>query len=108
MSRQHDEARGSSRTEAFAKQLEGLSVRAVKLDAWLERLDGQGVWITHINFRAPTDVEGSWLVVIRARGSDGKVVAFHDGPTFWEALNGTLARIENGTLRFKEDKPYGG
>jgi len=50
---------------------------------------------------------GGWLAVIRAESSEGKFVAFHGGDTYMETVSGVVARLQNGSLKWKEDKPYG-
>lgn len=60
--------------------------------------------ILAIRVRMPQHAEGEYMAVVSADSDEGPVVAFHSAPTFGETIVGLLARLENDTLVWKEDK----
>ena len=71
-----------------------------------ERYWSEGVEITKIVCRPPADSDGEWLVVVSAVQAGEKIVAFHRGMSFGEALVGTLNRLDNRSVKWNPDK-YG-
>jgi hypothetical protein len=68
----------------------------------------QGLYpgIKLIKFRAPNLPGGTWLGIITANIEGEACVAFHEGDTFVESVKGLLHRLNNGSLKWKEDN-YG-
>jgi len=64
----------------------------------------EDVYISGISVRFPTDDRPEYLVVVRVDGAGGRLVGFHDAPTFLEALVGVVNRLKNRSMQFKEDK----
>lgn len=64
----------------------------------------QGLKIVRITFKAPGDVNGEWLGIITAQSENGGVVAFHSGDGFVSTVEGLLNRLNNGSLKWKEDE----
>ena len=75
-----------------------------RMDALLERYDDEDVFIGGLSLRAPGMDQSDWFVVVRAETPEGKVVAFHSAPTFLEAIQGVVARLDNRSLKWKEDQ----
>jgi len=90
----------------YQLQMAQLGEMCWRVERSLERLDNDDCWVRDIRFRAPAGDGGAWQVVVRATKDAQKVVAFGDGATFAEALRGVIARLENGSIQWKEDK-YG-
>lgn len=78
-----------------------------RADDLVDRVADEDVFILDIRFKVGGSVSDGWLVVLRADSPEGKLVAFHDAPTFLEAVQGTFDRLQNRSLKWKEDRPYG-
>jgi hypothetical protein len=77
-------------------------------DRHLETEMSDGLTITEIRIRAAREPGGEMLVTIKAQTSDGqRFVGFHGAFTLEEAMRGALERIDNATLKWREDRPYG-
>lgn len=64
-------------------------------------------FISHINFKVRYGSEGDILVVVRALSGKEKIVTFHSGDRLDDVVLGLASRFRNGSLKWKEDKPYG-
>lgn len=81
-----------------------LGVNLEVLDTRLAQMDAEGVRVQSITLRMPTGDKPECLVVVRADCDAGRMVAFHSAPTAWEAFNGTLERLYNRSIKWKEDQ----
>lgn len=57
-----------------------------------------------IRIRLPEYAGGEYMAVVSAEEEGARVVGFHNGTTLFETVQGLLARMENDTLVWKEDK----
>lgn len=64
-------------------------------------------YITEVRLRVRYDDAGDVLAIVKADGPGGKGIAFHSDATPATALVGLVARLNNGSLKWREDKPYG-
>lgn len=71
-----------------------------------ERLDDQDCWLRSITVRLPGEARNTFLAVVRADNAGAPVVSFHEGDTLLECLRGMVARLENGSVKWKDDQ-YG-
>jgi len=71
-----------------------------------DRYWDEGCEITKVTIRPPADADGEWLVVVAGTADGNKVVAFHRGMSFGEALIGMLNRLDNRSVKWNPDK-YG-
>lgn len=78
------------------------------LDRIVERLDENDMIVLGLRFKVPDGDGASWLAIVTARSPEGDLVAFHDAPTFRECLIGTVNRLSNGSMKWKENKPWKG
>lgn len=70
----------------------------------LERMEHDGNTIKAIRFMAKGGATGEWLAVITAVGEGGAVVAFHSGEGLTQVIEGTMNRLNNGSLKWKADE----
>lgn len=62
--------------------------------------------IMQITIKAPKQVGGEPLVIVKARVEGQNIIAFSGGFDGAEALRVALERIQNGTIKWREDQPY--
>lgn len=61
-------------------------------------------WIPkRVSIKVPVNQGDEYLVIITAESPGGPVVAFTSGQSFAEAIRVAIARIENGSVKWKED-----
>lgn len=60
--------------------------------------------VDSLRVRAPRERAGEWLVIVKAWHGNKPMVAFHSALSFAEALIGTINRMRNKSLKWKEDE----
>lgn len=91
---------------AAARLLSKLGTRLEQLDRFIQEVPDDDTHITEVRFKVRYSTVGDVLGVVKADTSKGKQIAFHSDDTVSEALVGIVNRLNNGTLVWKEDKPY--
>jgi hypothetical protein len=69
---------------------------------WNE-LEQEDIVLTQLRVIMPGIEGGEYRVVLKLQQGDAKFVAFHNSMTLLEALVGLINRLENRTLKFKDD-----
>lgn len=64
-------------------------------------------YIKEVRLRIRFDDEGDVQGIVKREGENGKEIAFHNGDSLAQTLQGLANRMRNGSLKFREDKPYG-
>ncbi len=82
-------------------------VSASKLSEWLENPGDGEVYVTKLTFKVNWGDEGDCFVIVNATIGGQKQVAFHGGSTFGDAIIGVMKRLENGSMKWRKDTPYG-
>jgi hypothetical protein len=62
--------------------------------------------ITEIRVRGPKNGSPEIMVIVKAEVDGTLFVGFHSADTYGDALKGALERIQNGQLKWREDKPF--
>lgn len=92
------------------QQRESASARLSGELAWLgthfDTLPGD-VWVTEIRLKSPLDATAEWMAIVKAANEGGSVVAFVTAPDLDVLLHLVAAKLANGGLRWREDRPYG-
>jgi len=70
----------------------------------LDRLDEANIMIASVRVKVPLGDEVDYLIIVRARQEGRGVVGFHAGTTLRETLVGTIARLSNGSMKWKDDE----
>jgi len=70
----------------------------------MHRLTGHDVIITGMSIRGEWDGHGDLLLVLRAEGPEGNIVAFHSTAEPLGLWTGLAARINNGSLKWRTDE----
>lgn len=101
------EEREAASQRAATNMLTRIGVSAEKLDRHIIETPDDTHYISQICFKVRFDDVGDILGIIKADGPDGKTIAFHNGDSIAAVLSGLASRLDNGTLKWREDKPYG-
>lgn len=94
-------ARGS--TIAYQQQLMRLAQQFIRFEHVAQRMFEDDKEVYGLSVRVPTEEGADYLVTVRARIGNDRMVAFHTSDTFSEVMRGTVARLENGSMRWKVD-----
>lgn len=89
---------------AFDRQVVEYGALALRFERALENNDENGVWIRQIKFVLPDGDKPETMGIVTGRSDEGAVVSFVVGATFAECLLQTLRRIENRSLKWRDDK----
>jgi hypothetical protein len=98
--RAHEAAEGALRDKLVRQLL--MAERAIT------EAEERDVFVRDIRLVNKLGLGSGWLAVVRAETDGGKFVAFHGGDTYLEAVSGVIARLRNGSLKWREDTPYEG
>lgn len=91
---------------AFDRELVRIGKAVKQLESLCFGHAKEGFVVTYVNFRVTADEGEDVLAIGKACWDGEKVIAFHDGSSFADALVGFTNRFRNGQLKWKEDKPY--
>lgn len=101
----------TDRTGAFLdqqrKRCATLGEGLMAFESALPRLEAEYTMVLGVSIRFPARVGFDWLIIVRAERPDGRVVAFTQGRTFFDALEGFVTAVEDNTLRWQPDKYAG-
>lgn len=108
--RDFSEVPGNSYVSAVMLQREmvKLAEALYRMDSSIEKALGKGEQVRSIKMRAPGRAGGEWLAVMTVDTKEGAFVAFHSAEGYVECLKGLATRYCNGSLKFKEERPYNG
>lgn len=84
-----------------------LAVSLYKVEAHIERLIKEEVYLKSIRLRAPQVRGGEWLAVVSIEVSGEGKVGFHSADGLTTVLRGTAARLLNGSMKWKDDEYAG-
>lgn len=88
-------------SEGFAKIGEAVATLGVLMNQYRDL----EVYPVGLSIRAPNTRGGQFLFVLRGETVDEqRVVAFHDALEIGEGFRGLMARLQNGSLQWREDK----
>lgn len=93
-------------TAAAKRMLTRMGAKVERLDHWATGDVPGDVYLKGVNIKVRYDDVGDILIVAKADSPAGPQVAFHTDDTISECLMGFINRLENGTLQWREDKPY--
>lgn len=103
---QGNSAKEEASLRAAARLLSKLGTRVEQLDHHIVDLAHDMPDITEIRFKIRYATVGDVLGVVKGVRDGKKLIAFHSDDTFGEVLVGLVNRMNNGTLKWKEDIPY--
>ncbi len=107
----HDDVhfeREEASKRAAARLIMKLGSALEKLDTWTLESPDDERYIVGINIKVRYDSVGDVLAVVRADTANGPVVAFHTGTDVSSVVLGLVNRLDNGSLKWREDTPWEG
>ncbi len=102
-----EDAKYHASLKAASRLLEKMGKRLEQLDRWVDDPPDSETFIVEVRFKVGGKYGEGVLAIIKVDGGQGKQIAFHGADSLGEALVGLVSRLENGSLKWKEDKPYG-
>jgi hypothetical protein len=92
--------------EAHELQKEAIRVweALIRLSYMSERLEKAGMKMGSITLRPPASEGSDWLGIVRMSMQDAPYVGFISGREIGAVLNSMVAKLENGSMAWKEDK----
>ncbi len=76
------------------------------LDDQLANPHEDGVLYTDLRIKLDVGYDADYLLIVKRIRGDEKEIAFHYGSTVGAAVEGLVGRMKNGSLKWREDKPY--
>lgn len=90
----------------FDREVHRCGMAVYKLQRRIETLRDDEIYVKAIRIKFSEYEGGEVMAVVTANMQSGPFVAFHGGGSLKEVLAGLSARMENGSLKWKEDQ-YG-
>jgi nickel-dependent lactate racemase len=106
MSRNSRDSKGNE-LGVVSQAMRKVNTLARSWDIFERQLD-RDILVQFVNIKLATYEGGEHLVILKGVSGTTKVVAFHSAEDLLDALAGALARIENDTLKWREDTPWQG
>lgn len=100
------EARESRYHKKMAKQIAKKGEVLLDLDDQVSDPRDDGVRYTELRVKLDIGEGEEVLGIMKREGPEGKQITFHYGQSIGVVLEGLVARLKNGTLKWREDKPY--
>lgn len=79
----------------------------LRFETVMETIKAEGGRLKGMSIKLPLNRDGEVLIVIRAAFGEEDFVAFSSGITLFETLRVTVARIQNKSIKWKEDQYAG-
>jgi len=73
----------------------------------LDRPETFSVLVTEVRVKFPDVPLGEFMVVLKGVSDEGKHVAFYKADDYESAVTGAILAWENGSLKWREDRPWG-
>lgn len=90
--------------EALRRRCLTLGEALMTLEGGLQRLEQDYTVLLGLSIRFPARVGFDWLLVVRAERPEGRVVAFVQGRTLFDVLQGFVEGVEGASLRWQADQ----
>jgi hypothetical protein len=90
--------------EAYQRLLVRQAETLMNFEKVVQSFWNEEVEIVSLRIILPVGEGEEYRVVLKARSKGEAFVAFHNGATFSEALVGLVNRLQNRSLKFKEDQ----
>lgn len=102
----HDQVGNVASAAIVEREMLKLANALYVFDGRFSRESLDDIALRGLKFVAPPRSDGEWLAVVTAWQGSEAVVAFHRDSSFVQCVQGVCNRLNNGSLRWKEDQPY--
>jgi len=92
---------------AAERTMTKLAVKVEQLARLVEDPEDSATFITSIQFKMNAGWDGGCMAIVKASVGSEKKVGFHSEDALDTCLVGLANRIANGTMKWREDTPYG-
>lgn len=89
---------------AFDREMVRVAAGLYRVDSVLARLYEEDLQVTRFGIVCPNMERSDYMGVVSAVHGGVEVVAFHGGDSFHSTVVGLLARLENGSLKWRPDR----
>lgn len=79
-----------------------------ELNSMMDEGDFEDIRILEIRVKNGNDGDGSKLIIVKALVEGRAIIGFSSGLDMTSALRTALERIKNNSMKWRDDKPYGG
>lgn len=93
---------------AYVKWQKGLASGLANLDNYRDAVQEDRPTLTELRVKCDPDDESGVLIIIKGYVGSEWQVAFHRGDSIATCIAETGNRLRNGSLKWREDKPYEG
>jgi len=99
----------STRTsdKAYTKWLEGVARGVISIENYNIAIQEEKPTLTEFRVKCDPDDEEGVLVVLKGYVGQQEFVSFHRDTTVTAALTSVGNRLRNGSLNWREERPYG-
>jgi len=98
----------SQADERFEKQLRALGFAILRLQKASEEADPEGFRVCEVRIKLDADNRTSVLLIVKGVMGAEPMVAFAGGSSLESAIITLSKQIEAGTVRWRDDPPWGG
>ena len=103
--RRDNEARASD--AAYKRWVANLAKAITNMDSYRREVQEDAPTLVSFMVKCDPDDERGVLIVAKGYVGNAWLVAFHRGDSIEDALKGLGDRLQNRSLQWKEDTPYG-
>lgn len=93
--------------KAYRKWMDGLAGGLLQIGTYQQTIQEEKPTLVEFRVKCDPDDEKGVLVIVKGYLGAEWYVAFHRAETVGEAVQGLGNRLRNGSLKWKEDVPYG-
>lgn len=102
-----EETKHDASLKAADLLLRKVAIRLEQLSRFIDDPEDGETYITSVQFKVNAAWDGGVLAIVKAVRGEVAIVGFHSDDTLLECVVGLGNRIANGSLKWKEDVPYG-
>lgn len=88
----------------YQRQLVRLAEAVLTVDKLLDDLAAEDVWVQALRVLPPPLEGGDWRLILKVRIAEKPYVAFCNGSSFGEVVKAMVNRLQNRTVKWKEDQ----
>lgn len=96
----------SKSTQSYKNSFERVGAELVELGARVDRLPGE-VCLLELRVKIGLTEVDEHMCIVKAASDEGPVVAFVTAPDLDVLVHLVAAKLLNGSMKWREDRPYG-